>query len=68
MYTTVTILLRVALILGLALAFASPYLARATPNWRRAGFWTVAVAAILLVGLRVGMRITRPERVPSFSG
>ncbi len=68
MLTIVTIAARIVFALGLVVGFFSPMLSSASPGWRRAGFTAAIVAAVVLVGLRIAMRLTTPEQLPSSSG
>ena len=66
--TILAIILRAVFLLTLAIWAAAAFTDRVPQPMRRHAGWAAVGAPILLVILRIVLRVTVPEEVPSFSG
>ncbi|MCB9832132.1 MAG: hypothetical protein H6807_06615 [Planctomycetes bacterium] len=61
----ITIVVRLCFALGLATALLGPRFFGLSATWKKAAIVTALVAAVALIGLRIGTRMMAPEKLPA---
>lgn len=68
MIAILPVILRVLFAAALITGIAGSMTARIPPIWRKSGYAVAIGAAVALVVVRIVLRLTVPEEVPSFGG